>query len=119
MSSSLFSWPIEVYRADFEAVYRANGMDAYFFVRFLRLMAIIFLPIWFVTWPLLLPLTSVGTNTPGHSGLDKYSFGNIDFNHASRYWAHVVVAYLITGEYFEHQSSMYCINVTCNSLGVL
>lgn len=44
MGPGLFSWPVRVFRADPEEILRVNGMDAFFFVRFLRMMVRIFLP---------------------------------------------------------------------------
>jgi calcium permeable stress-gated cation channel len=96
---TLFAWPLAVYRANYHDVYRANGMDAYFFVRFLRFMTLILLPIWFLTWAVLLPITSVKNHVSGHSGLDDLSFGNVTPDHKSRYAAHVIVAYAITGKF--------------------
>jgi len=120
MSPSLFAWPLAVYRADFRSIYNANGMDAYFYVRFLRFMAIIFLPIWIVTWGVLIPLTSVNSYIPGNSGLDKFAFGNVEPSLKVRYTAHVVVAYAITSASSFLSLAPPCISINIgSSLGVL
>ncbi|KAF5369002.1 hypothetical protein D9758_003059 [Tetrapyrgos nigripes] len=94
------SWPWAVFMADPEDIKRANGLDAYFFVRFLRMMVKVFLPIWLISWAVLLPVTSVGTGVPGHSGLDKFIFGNVASSDSDRYAAHLILMYLFTGWVF-------------------
>ena len=79
-------------------------MDAYFFVRFLRMMVKIFLPIWFISWPVLLPVTSVGMDT-GKTGLDRFTFGNVGPRYQSRYAAHIVLIWLFTST---SQFSLIC-----------
>lgn len=73
-------------------------MDAYFFVRFLRMMCIVFLPIWLLSWAVLLPVTSVNTSVPGNDGLDMFTFGNVAPDKQVRYSAHIILVYLFTGE---------------------
>ncbi|KAJ6595767.1 hypothetical protein DFH09DRAFT_1135552 [Mycena vulgaris] len=95
-SASLFSWPWAVYNADHTDVLRANGADAYFFVRFLRMMARVFLPIWVLSWAILLPVTSVNTHVGNNTKLDLFIMGNIQVDKQSRYWAHLVLAWVFT-----------------------
>jgi len=71
-------------------------MDAYFFVRFLRMMARIFLPIWILSWAILMPLTATGT-TNNLTGLDQFTFGNINSVDSPRYAAHIILIWLFTG----------------------
>ncbi|EPQ52218.1 DUF221-domain-containing protein [Gloeophyllum trabeum ATCC 11539] len=97
LTGSIFAWPIAVFRADYTDIQRVNGMDAYFFVRFLRMIVRILFPIWLVSWVILLPITSVGTHVDNHSGLDNFIFGNVAPNVQSRLWAHLVLAFLFTG----------------------
>jgi len=96
LSQNIFAWPLAIWRADIEDIKRLNGLDAYFYVRFLRLMAIMFLPIWFITWAVLIPVTLVGTQVSGLSGLDRFTFGNVENTKQTRYAAHVVLAWFIT-----------------------
>ena len=105
---SLF-WPLAVMTADYRQIIRANGLDAYFFVRFLRLMVKVLLPIWLVSWAVLLPITSVRIDeTPidpesadpdARGGLSRFTFGNIGPTQQSRLWAHLVCAWFFTCEY--------------------
>ncbi|KAF8750313.1 hypothetical protein RHS01_09454 [Rhizoctonia solani] len=71
-----------------------NGMDAYFFVRFLRMMVRIFLPFWIVSWIILLPVDAAGVNNK--TQLDQFTFGNIPSDSQVRYAAHLILAWLGT-----------------------
>jgi hypothetical protein len=46
LGEGLLSWPMSIFKADHEDIKMQNGMDAYFFVRYLRMMVRVFLPIW-------------------------------------------------------------------------
>ncbi|KAF6764352.1 hypothetical protein DFP72DRAFT_871593 [Ephemerocybe angulata] len=93
--STLF-WPIALINADFRQIIKYNGLDAYFFVRFLRMMIKVFVPIWILSWAILLPITSVRTGTPGSDSLTRFTFGNVGTNQQSRYWAHLVCVWVFT-----------------------
>ena len=71
-------------------------MDAYFFVRFLRMMVRMLLPIWLLSWVVLLPVTSVNTSVAGHMGLDMFIFGNVAPDKQDRYAAHIILVWLFT-----------------------
>lgn len=55
-----------------------------------------FLPIWLISWLVLLPVNSVNTEVEGRHGLDKLSFGNIARNKQGRYAAHLLLAWFFT-----------------------
>lgn len=93
--STLF-WPIALINADFRQIIKYNGLDAYFFVRFLRMMIKVFVPIWVLSWAILLPITSVRTGTPGSDSLTRFTFGNVGTEQQSRYWAHLVCVWVFT-----------------------
>lgn len=95
LSNSLLGWPLDIWRADHNDIRHHNGMDAFFFVRFLRMMARIFLPIWFISWAVLLPLSATGT-TNNLTGLDQFTFGNINEVDSKRYSAHVILIWFFT-----------------------
>ena len=95
LSKSIF-WPVSFLKLDPEDIKRTNGIDAYVFVRFLRLMVVIFFPTWLVSWALFLPLHSVGT-TNGKTGLDRFTFGNVAPTQQARYAAHVIFMYFLCG----------------------
>jgi calcium permeable stress-gated cation channel len=87
-----------VFNADYEKIKDINGLDCYFFVRFLRMMVRITVPIWLVSWAVLLPLTSVNTDVSGHTGLDKFIFGNIADTRQSRYSGHLLLTWIFTSK---------------------
>ncbi|KDQ58423.1 hypothetical protein JAAARDRAFT_667498 [Jaapia argillacea MUCL 33604] len=96
LAEGLLQWPIALIKSDYRDIKRINGLDAYFFVRFLRMIARIFLPIWLISWVILLPVNSVGTHVGNNSGLDKFSFGNVGTGQQARYWAHLILAWIFT-----------------------
>ncbi|KAK3353051.1 hypothetical protein B0T25DRAFT_200249 [Lasiosphaeria hispida] len=84
------------------------GLDAYFFLRYLQTLLVIFVPIAFVVIPILVPLNYVGglgrsfVNTTTDevkskvpSGLDTLAWGNIAPKYQTRRWAHLVLALLV------------------------
>lgn len=88
---------------DKRLIIEKSGMDAYFFIRFLRMILIIFIPALVVIWPILLPInyihgvgsTNLARNQTSVTGLDRFAFGNVNRAHTSKYWAHLVLAYLL------------------------
>lgn len=80
------------------------GLDAYFFLRYLRMLLKIFVPLACVVLPVLLPLNKVdgkgtsfknGTEASGQwnvTGLDQLSWGNVRPENTTRYWGHLVMA---------------------------
>lgn len=94
----IWSWPFTVLRADFHAIKDQNGVDAYMFIRFLRMMVRIFAPIWIISWAILLPVNGVESGS-NKTGLDRFTFGNIGTEKQGRYWAHLACAWVFTSEY--------------------
>ena len=101
LSEKLLEWPLSVYNADYRKIKYQNGMDAYFYVRFLRMMVKILLPIWLISWAVLLPLDSVNTHTGKH-GLDQFTFGNVPSTQQSRYAGHITLVWIFTSEFVSH-----------------
>ena len=97
--TGLFTWPVSLFQANYKDVQRVNGPDAYFFVRFLRVMIRVFVPIWIISWIVLLPVSSVNNNIPGNTGLSTFSFGNIEPGHKDRYAAYIILVWLSTCEW--------------------
>lgn len=55
-----------------------------------------FVPIWLISWIVLLPVNSVGNN--GKQGLDRYTYGSIPPTAQKRLWAHLVLDYIFVCE---------------------
>ena len=85
---------------DHSKIKNINGLDSYFFVRFLHMMVRIMLPIWLVSWAVLIPLNSVKTGVFGFSeGLYMFTFGNINAtNNRDRYTALLVLIWIFTSK---------------------
>jgi hypothetical protein len=85
------------------------GLDAYFFLRYLQTLLIIFIPIALVVIPILVPLNfigglgrevvnstdSTGRDTSVPTGLDTLAWGNVAPNKQHRRWAHLILALLV------------------------
>ncbi|CAG8207018.1 unnamed protein product [Penicillium salamii] len=99
----LLSWIIPVFRTSSSEFIQKCGLDAYFFLRYLRMLLKIFLPMGILILPVLLPLNRVdgkgNTYKNGDkgdrwdvAGLDQLAWGNVRPQHTNRYWAHLVMA---------------------------
>ncbi|EQL03024.1 hypothetical protein OCS_01268 [Ophiocordyceps sinensis CO18] len=94
------------------------GLDAYFFLRYLKTLLVIFIPICVVVLPILIPINYIGgkgqqvnvhevprnlsNSTPSRilsnstpSGLDTLAWTNVGPAHTGRYTAHLIVAILV------------------------
>ncbi|KIL92916.1 hypothetical protein FAVG1_04097 [Fusarium avenaceum] len=87
------------------------GLDAYFFLRYLKTLLIIFLPICCVVMPILIPINFVGgvgqkvdvneeDRTIGQddgkpTGLDTLAWGNVSPKNTGRYGAHLLMGILV------------------------
>ncbi|KAI4870053.1 DUF221-domain-containing protein [Hypoxylon rubiginosum] len=100
------------------------GLDAYFFLRYLQTLLVIFVPMAVVIIPILVPVnyvggisrnfssnqTETGTNSTDPNGidysdpsapksnitgLDTLAWGNVRKDETNRYWAHLVLAVLV------------------------
>ncbi|KAG1716824.1 hypothetical protein ID866_346, partial [Astraeus odoratus] len=94
--TGLLSWPIALFKVDYRDIQRVNGPDAYLFVRFLRMMIRVLIPIWTVSWIVLLPVSAVNNSYAGKTGLDRFTFGTITPDHYPRYAAYLVCVYIFT-----------------------
>jgi len=75
-------------------ILQKSGLDAFFFLRYLRTILKIFIPLSVIVIPVLVPLNLVhGKNAPGGvHGLDRLSWANVGLAHTSFYWAHLLMA---------------------------
>ena len=96
IQESWWAWPLGVFRTDYATIQAANGLDSYFFVRFLWMIVRILLPIWPISWIVLMPVDAVNTGVEGNSGLDIFTFGNVGKDQQARYAAHLILAWLFT-----------------------
>ncbi|SCO54602.1 related to PHM7-similarity to A.thaliana hyp1 protein [Fusarium fujikuroi] len=94
----------ELCRNDDRDVIEKCGLDAYFFLRYLRVLLVIFVPIACVTISVLVPLNYIGgrgrefnanQGVSGQvTGLDTFAWGNVNSHDTKRYWGHLIVSVL-------------------------
>ncbi|KAL4400225.1 phosphate metabolism protein 7 [Malassezia pachydermatis] len=76
LSKGIFSWVPQFLKTPDMEIYRVNGLDAYTFIMFLTLMIRIFVPIWIISWIVLMPLYAA--NVPNHgTGFFLFTFSNV------------------------------------------
>lgn len=76
-----------------------NGLDSYFFVRFLRMMVRVMLPIWLISWAVLLPLMSINISDSFDEVLHKFNVGNMDgTDNRNRYIGLLVLTWIFTSK---------------------
>jgi hypothetical protein len=90
-------------------IIRKCGLDAYFFLRYLQTLLVIFIPIALVVIPVLVPLNYIGgmgrdvvtnatenaTTNPNPNiptGLDTLAWGNVSPKQQHRRWGHLILA---------------------------
>ncbi|TWU76601.1 hypothetical protein ED733_008084 [Metarhizium rileyi] len=108
--SSLVSLIRALVTYDDREVIKKCGLDAYFFLRYLKTLLFIFVPICFVVLPILIPINYVGgegqqvdisdeawkaTHGGPPTGLDTLAWGNIREKNKNRYAAHFTMAILV------------------------
>lgn len=86
------------------------GLDAYFFLRYLQTLLIIFIPLALIIIPILIPINYIGGigqdvtvnttdtdkgNDANVTGLDTLAWGNVQSTKTHRYWAHLILAVLV------------------------
>lgn len=105
---SPFKWLHRVWNITDEELKAKCGLDGYFFIRFLRAMLVIFLPLMVLLVTILLPVNYNGgkddrlfqiadnERLTGYNvtGLDRLSWQNVSPYETDRYWAHLVCALL-------------------------
>ncbi|EFY85524.1 DUF221 domain protein, putative [Metarhizium acridum CQMa 102] len=96
---------------DEREVIKKCGLDAYFFLRYLKTLLVIFVPICFVVLPILIPINYVGglgreidisdsarnssNSKTVPTGLDTLAWGNVTPQNTGRYTAHLIMAILV------------------------
>ena len=106
----LWQWMVPVFNTSNSEFIAKCGLDAYFFLRYLRTLLRIFVPLAFIILPILIPInlvhgrgshfavgkyahnTSVYNNV---TGMDLLAWGNVSPEKNNRYWAHLVLAIIV------------------------
>lgn len=103
-SSGWFKWIKSVLSTSNSEFVQKCGLDAYFFLRYLRTLLKIFIPAAFVILPVLLTLNAVGGRGEAWAldhapqanvtGLNQLAWGNVQPAKFRRYWGHWLMALL-------------------------
>ncbi|TID18836.1 DUF221-domain-containing protein [Venturia nashicola] len=89
-----FRWISPVFSTPNNELISKCGLDAYFFLRYLRMLLKIFIPSAILILPILIPINSRGNNSDV-KGLDKYGWQNYDRARTDRFWAHLLLSVAI------------------------
>ncbi|KAJ3497629.1 hypothetical protein NLG97_g1755 [Lecanicillium saksenae] len=91
-----FDWIGPFWRIPDETTLRHQSLDAYLFIRYLKVCAIIAFVSLCITWPILFPVNATGGG--GLKELDILSFGNVKPElHKNYYYAHCFVGWAVYG----------------------
>ncbi|PPR03078.1 hypothetical protein CVT24_012391 [Panaeolus cyanescens] len=89
-------WIVALVQAPLEDIIHKNGLDAYMFLRYIRLLIIIFFGFTIATFLIVVPTNAVRI-IPVNPGLDQIAWTNItDPKDQPRFFAHVIVVYGLT-----------------------
>ncbi|KAI9834931.1 MAG: hypothetical protein M1819_002654 [Sarea resinae] len=102
----LLNWIVPIFQTSNSDFIRKCGLDAYFFLRYLRTLLKIFIPLAMIILPILLPINHIGgrgshfatgkyQKQDNVTGLDTFAWGNVRPDKTSRYWAHLVLAVFV------------------------
>lgn len=106
----LWQWVLPIFQTSNSDFIQKCGLDAYFFLRYLRTLLKIFIPLAVLILPILLCSNAVlgrGPHFADHgsiydkppwsnvNGLDIFGWGNVRPTKVNRYWAHLVLAVVV------------------------
>lgn len=106
-----FDWIGPFWRLPDTTALRHQSLDAYLFIRYLKVCTIIAFVSMCITWPILFPVNATGG--AGKKELDILTYGNVDANHKNYYYAHCFVAWAVYGfvMYMITRELIYYINI--------
>lgn len=92
--SGTIAWIPRMFQLPDRIILQHSGLDAFFFLRYIRTLLTIFTSLSVVIIPCLNLLG--GNDVAGETqGLDRYSWANIGLDHTAFYWAHLLMALLM------------------------
>lgn len=108
-NNGMFAW-IKTYRALPDTyLLNRNSLDAYLFIRFLKMIVIICAGGCVILWPILFPVNITGGGR--QQQLNKLSFSNVE--NPARYYAHAIMAWVFTAfvAFIITRETIYFINL--------
>jgi hypothetical protein len=92
----LVAWLKPVWSTTDDVIIQKCGFDAFLFLRYLRMLLKVFLPVTFVVLPVLAPINRLSGNNERSAFLDVFSISNVAPRHAaSRLWTHWALGTLV------------------------
>lgn len=88
-----WQWIVPLFTTPNSVFIEKCGLDAYFFLRYLRMLLKIFVPLALLILPILMPINKYSGNQG--KGLDEIAWANISPNHIQRTWAHLILALIV------------------------
>ncbi|EAU91569.2 DUF221 family protein [Coprinopsis cinerea okayama7 len=96
LPGGLWRWFPALLRSPTKEIIQKNGLDAYMFLRFIKLLVWIFLAFTIVTFLVIIPADAVNIQST-LTGVERISWSNIvDPRDQHRFAAHVIVVYVLT-----------------------
>ncbi|KAK0712154.1 hypothetical protein B0T21DRAFT_352401 [Apiosordaria backusii] len=96
LPSGLFNWVGSFWRIPDIYALQHQSLDAYLYIRYLRMALVLCVVGCLITWPVLFPINATGGG--GQTELDVLSFSNVNpESHKNRYYAHVFVGWAYFG----------------------
>lgn len=112
LPTGLFNWFGTFWRIPDTIALQTQSLDAFLYLRYIRITVIISLVGCFITWPILFPVNATGGG--GQQQLDVLSYSNVDqATQANRYYAHALVAWVFLGfvMYVIFRECIYYVNL--------
>ncbi|KAK3374479.1 hypothetical protein B0T24DRAFT_296796 [Lasiosphaeria ovina] len=111
LPNGLFNWFGTFWKIPDVYALQHQSLDAYLFLRYLRMTVIICFVGCCITWPVLFPVNATGGG--GQQQLDILTYGNIGKDNHTRYYAHVFICWLYFGfiMYLIMRECIYYINL--------
>lgn len=91
----MFGWFTKFWHIPDTYVLQHSSLDAFFFLRLLKISVVVCLVGAIISWPVLFAVDA--TSNGGKQQFDILTFGNIGPGEGLRYLAHVFVAYIFFG----------------------
>ncbi|KAJ4387182.1 phosphate metabolism protein 7 [Gnomoniopsis smithogilvyi] len=112
LPNGLFNWLGSFWKIPDTYALQTQSLDAFLFLRFIRMTVIISFVGCCITWPILFPVNATGGG--GQTQLDILSYSNVDqAAQINRYYAHALVAWVFLGFvlYMIFRECIYYVNL--------
>ncbi|KAJ1531264.1 hypothetical protein HK405_001346, partial [Cladochytrium tenue] len=95
LPGGLVNWFAEFWNTPDAVALQQQSLDAFLFLRFLRVVVFLCVVACAITWPILFPVNATGS--AGQAQLDLLSYSNVGDDQHTRFYAHALVAWLVYG----------------------